>query len=707
MKLSGIPRSGSWLLVLLPWCTAVFGQTAHEKSRFAIIDPQYSPSKLMPATNLKTGGATWLYGPAELESWRLQILREKTVTAKLQVGYPGTFHTAYSRTSFRLKLDNQVLSGKVHFQAVGKGSVYINDLLLFRFNDSDSARTFILSGNKSPGELRFDLSTAAEPPALLILDGPFSTQNQDWEWTAEGEKWQPAFHFAQTKSGIPPHRLESSAVVLKPVSKQDDLYDFGREIFGFVTIRNPERPKISVGESTWEALDTLNKDLEQSLEMISDDPGRWRSKSPLAFRYLLTDVRNSKEIQCNALFYPVCYQGAFACSDPILTRIWMNSAYTLRLCMHDFLIDGVKRDRLPWAGDLAMSMMADAYAFGDPEIVRRSLTVLGRAGISKTDINGIIDYSLWWIIAQDHYQLYFGDAAHLKREWPRIRETLDQLKSRCNPSGFISPEKTWLFIDWVKQEKWTALQILWWWAQQSGAKLADRAGERQLAEYWKNSALSLKGNLKKTSWSDRKQAWLANPEFPEIITRHANFLAVISGIADENQLDGIGKLLSDDQTIAVGTPYMAGFENMAIARLGDIPSMITRTKASWGGMLSQGATTFWEAYDSGQQGSEQYSFYGRPYAKSLCHAWSAGPAAFLPAGILGLKPLEDGWKRFSVHPDIGTLQWICATVPTPYGRINLDINGNKATLTVPDGTIAEWNGEQLAGPQKITRTLAH
>ena len=306
-------------------------------------------------------------------------------------------------------------------------------------------------------------------------------------------------------------------------------------MFGYVVITISQKPIISVGESKEEALDTANRDLEQSTEMIQTGEGLWRSKSLLAFRYVYSDVNGIADILCDAIFYPVCYKGAFACSDSLLTRIWMTSAYTLRLCMYDFLIDGIKRDRLPWTGDMAMSMMADAYTFGDPQIVRRSIAVLGRAGIGKTDINGIIDYSLWWIIAQDNYQLYFADKEHLEREWPRIKETLDLLSRRCDASGFLNPEKTWLFIDWVDQEKWTALQILWWWALQCGIKLANRVGDQQTGMYWDEKSKALKDNLLKAAWSKEKGVWLGNPEFSDRMSRHANLLAVISGLATKDQ----------------------------------------------------------------------------------------------------------------------------------------------------------------------------
>jgi alpha-L-rhamnosidase len=694
------------ILLILFEVGQLFAQTiAHDKSRFAVIDPCYKTDKLWPESGLKTEGALWIYGPSELECWRLQLLRDRKDSAKLKVGYPGTYHQNYTNASFRLRLNEMKGATTLKFRAVGKGEAYLNAKEILHFDASDVYKSISIPLNVKASELRFELSTSAEPPALLIDDGIFSTNNNYWEWKAEGENWQPAFHFAQTNSGIPPHQFEYSEVNLKPETKDGKLYDFGRELFGYIVIKNKIKPNISVGESKDEALDISNKEQEQSLEMNSVGGGLWRSKSLLAFRYLYTDAEKAEDINCDAVFYPVCYKGAFACSDSILTRTWMTSAYTLRLCLHDFLIDGIKRDRLPWTGDMAMSMMADAYSFGDPEIVRRSLAVLGRSGIDKTDINGIIDYSLWWIIAQDNYQLYFGDKKHLKHEWPLIKKTLNRLSSRCDASGFLNTEKTWLFIDWVDQEKWTALQILWWWAQECGIKLANREGDTQTAKHLQDTSNALKVNLLKTSWSPNKGVWLGNPEFPERMSRHANLLAVISGLATKDQYEGIQKLLSDDKISLVGTPYMAGFENIALSRLGDIQLMIDHVKDYWGGMLKQGATTFWEAYDPKQKGKEMYVFYDRPYGKSLCHAWSAGPAAFLPSEILGLRPIEDGWRRFSVKPNLGLLNWISATVPTPFGIISVDIEGKNMTLNIPKGTVAEWNGKSISGPKRITEKL--
>ena len=88
--------------------------------------------------------------------------------------------------------------------------------------------------------------------------------------------------------------------------------------------------------------------------------------------------------------------GAFACSDDRLTRIWASAQYTLRLCMQGLMIDGIKRDRMPWAGDQALSTLANAFALGDGGIVADGLVALGRPDHGY--VNGIADYSLWWVV---------------------------------------------------------------------------------------------------------------------------------------------------------------------------------------------------------------------------------------------------------------------------------------------------------------------
>ncbi|MBK1858602.1 hypothetical protein JIN80_10060 [Cerasicoccus arenae] len=584
----------------------------------------------------------------------------------------------------------------------------INEQVIHRANGTDTAHTIKIPevAFSQKHQLSIELRTHNnEPPCLLLETGNEMDKPTDWQWSSDGNTWSKPRFFSQTKSGIAPHKIELPTIDVTPISEKNGMVDFGRELLGHVVFSCCKKPVLFVGESTAEALNNNLADFEQSTELLETCDGQWTSKHPLAFRYVRIAGGEAKDVRCTAQFHPARYAGAFACSDETLTRIWMNSAYTLRLCMHDFLIDGIKRDRLPWTGDMAMSIMANSYSFADADIIRRSLTVLGRAGISDTDINGIVDYSLWWIISEDFYQLYFDDNEHLVREWTRIKNCLELLNNRCDSEGLITLEPgAWLFIDWVDAEKMTALQILWWWAQISGSALAERMNESSLASKWRKQAASLKGVLYSKAWDAKASAWRAHPQKNSDISRHANLLAVISGLTTIDEASSIKKALLDTSIPDVGTPYMKGFECMALSGLGASDSAISQIRYYWGGMLKHGATTFWESYNSAEEDQDIYSFYERPFAKSLCHAWSSGPASILPATVMGIRPLADGWKRFTVEPNLYDLEWACASVPTPFGDIQVEISSDKITIHVPLGTTLEFDGRSYSGPTTVSES---
>ncbi|HTK21155.1 MAG TPA: alpha-L-rhamnosidase C-terminal domain-containing protein [Mucilaginibacter sp.] len=673
---------------------------AHKLSAKYVIDPAYSTTAQSPSVNL-TKGAPWLYGYSEFECWRLQVMIKETKEAKLLVNYPGEHHKPYTKASYRIIDKNGIKVNHISFLSNADVRVIANGKSVYTSAAKQGAHIVYLDKSSSIKNFEIALSTTEEPPCLLISGGELSTNNKRWQWKAGDQPWQQPARFPQVPGGVYPHMNKLKPVEVLPVSSKNNLFDFGRELFAYVQINSGTKPEITPGESITEALDTLNKVVEQTTEVISTGPGKWQSKMPLALRYVYVKSQQPVQVSTGALFYPAQYEGAFACSDTLLNRVWINSAYTLRLCRNDFLIDGVKRDRLPWAGDLAMSLRANAFTFADREPVRRSLVALNRAGIAQKDINGILDYDMWWIISQNEYQRYYGDMAHLKREWTRIKETLNIINSKCDSLGFIDPKKAqWLFIDWVNFNKNSALQILWWWAQSSAVQLAERMNDQQAVDTWKKRAMLLYDKLHAMAWSKAKGAWMDDQYAPKEISIHANILAVVSGLAKVAQYQAIKEVLKSDHLQGVGTPYMGGFESIALGILGDNSGVIKYVKDNWGGMLAHtGTTTFWEGYDPAETGAKVYSFYGRPYAKSLCHAWSSGPAAFLPAVLLGVSPAADGWKVFKVEPKPSGLQWISAAIPTPHGLITVDIKNNRMTLKVPAGTTANWRGKLVKGPQ--------
>lgn len=321
-------------------------------------------------------------------------------------------------------------------------------------------------------------------------------------------------------------------------------------------------------------------------------------------------------VHCRAVYRPVTYRGSFRCpEDSTMERIWHHSAYTLRLTLLEgFVLDGIKRDRLPWMGDLLVALLANAYSFADRDVIAWTLTALGRAGIATEHVNGFLDYTLLWIISQDLYQLYFDDRPFLRREWPRIKAVVGTLIDRsCDDTGFllIDKERDRIFLDWIDDtiERYTAVQIMWWRALGASAAIASRIDDADAKEAWASHQGRVHGSLGSQCQDDTSDGlWLEAPRCLGRHSRHAIILAAVWNLNDpltpRDSAVVADRLLGTDLA-PVGTPYLKIFECLALANLGRSEEALERIHAYWGGMLDQNATAFWESFDHGN--SDAYS----------------------------------------------------------------------------------------------------
>lgn len=654
---------------------------AHYDSKKFILDPTHSIHGKNPEEQLVPDAPFWRYGHYECEAFLLEKMVRRKDEAKLKVGYTK-FRRKPSKTAF-FTLDSDV-EGTIEFRAAGKIEVLFNGRTVLSADSSDAVHTLKLD---QPGSLVIRLETEdpeQDIPALLPLN-----VTDGWLYSADRKNWSEPVCKPQRCDGLPPHRAELPQVPLAVQSVSSDMWDAGTELLCYVDIEcsNPDgtAPELYVGESIPEAENENPEDEEQTRELVRTGKQIWTGKVPLALRYIRLKNAINPRISLRALFHPVEYRGAFSTPGmDDMTKIWMHSAYTLHLCMHNFLLDGIKRDRLPWAGDLAVSLLGNAYSFGDAAIVRDSLSVLGAVSIRSAHINTIVDYTLWWIINHEFYQLYFGDPDFLALEYPRITENVDILLELTDENGFLTARPDdWVFIDWVPGEKFTALQILYVRALRAAAGLAGRMDDSERAAALRERAAKLAETIRRAAWSPERGLFRAAPGRDEF-TRHPNLLAVAAGIASPEEAETIAEALAGGELPLVGTPYMSVFEAMAMAKAGRLDDALTRIGEIWGGMLSVGATTFYEGFNPKESGRQHLVFYDRPFGKSLCHAWGAGPLFLLPQILAGIEPVEDGWKTFRIRPQKHLT--CAAAVPTPRGIIEIEIeDGEVVVCNAPEG----------------------
>lgn len=715
---------------------------AHEASAFAIFDPTYCSDQPNPPADENPSAPKWMYGHGQLEAWIIDRMVKEGFAVNKHVYYVDSYSRFVPQCVYRHAWPEGPVgrSQQLILRANGTVSVHIDETLVVTLPAQESPHAISLSSWQGQ-ILSITIDACNEPPALLIESGPFAS-GPAWECTLDGQRWATVSLFGQTLSGNLPHQQREALVQISPVKIEGNVYDFGLTILARPLFTCEGEPAISVGESLAECYGTADQ-AESRLDLEPLPGSRWTSRHALGFRYLKITARTSTgdqsaadhpthtdptdasasqsardlpasgpsanhlpakpaDVYAIASFRRGVYQGAFACSDEKLTRIWMHCATTLRICMQSLMLDGPKRDRMPWVGDQASNLIANAYTFADADIFRRSSTALGRP--TQGYANGIVDYSMWWVIMQGQFRKYFADEAYLHAELPSVDRMLRSLAAQCDDQGILTPPdpKAWIFIDWgVNKEPGkilTALQVMWYWAVQSGANLAHLAGHSAMAAHWSAFADKLRQTLNARAWDSSAGLWQEYLDEPVKPSPYPNLLAVLSDLADASQYPAIHDQLAGHPH--VGTPFMNGFLLMAMLKTGSPAApVVQRIREYWGGMLDVGATTFWEDYQPGE--ADHYAMYNRPFARGLCQAWSSIAAAILPQAILGIRPLANGWKEFAVNPDLGTLTWACATVPTPNGLIKVSSELGKTIVQIPEGLTLIHRGEQLAGGRSI------
>ena len=436
-----------------------------------------------------------------------------------------------------------------------------------------------------------------------------------------------------------PHRIGLRTTVAS-LRFADGMYDLGREDIGYVYAEAKGCPVLFVGESRLEAANADTNGFEQSTKMVSCGEGRWRCEIPLALRYFRFDtpVESAKFLSQVDWRDPV---GSFSCSDARKEKIWKIGVETLRLCTRTFLVDGIKRDRLPWAADLAVEILAEAYSFGDPEPVKRTLSVLGSGEPDKVgNINGIASFSMWWVIAHDLLQRYFSEPEYLKLHYPRVRERMSEMSRHENERGFFVRDLGWDFMDWtgrkggqLKSE--ISRQIIYFGALEAAVRLAERVHDDASAKIWKSKADRLKAAILASGMDN---------------TRHSRILAIALGLVEGEAACRYAREIATGGMPPTVTPYMATFEVLALMKGGEKAAALAKFESVWGAMADAGVDTYWESWDCSESECERYAFYNRPFGRSLCHAWSSGPVFLIPGVFLGIEPGEDGWRKAIRRP---------------------------------------------------------
>jgi Bacterial alpha-L-rhamnosidase 6 hairpin glycosidase domain/Bacterial alpha-L-rhamnosidase C-terminal domain len=423
--------------------------------------------------------------------------------------------------------------------------------------------------------------------------------------------------------------------------------------------------------------------------------------------------------------------GYFLSSDEDLNRAWFAGLHTVEMCTIDprlggaagkhtigdgkwVLVDGAKRDRLIWTGDLGPMGPAVFVSYNNAGAVRDSLLALA----SHQQKNGYIpacspgplalraasglfgEYVAWWVVCLFQYYIHTGDVRTVEESFAAVKRALHYLHSQCR--GGLFRQTPLNMMEWcftvLRRGRPSHTNAMYYWALNSAAYLANEIGEDAVSAGYVSRAFRLGEALKSRLWDSGRGAFVDTTADRKRVPQDANSIAIVSGMLSEPE-DSLSILeyLAENNWERWGSvnvdipyfrltpgipwhnrrviPFMNNYEALARFIARDDDSAVELIRRCWCTMLDGGPGTFWEW--KGREGEVPDRF------TSLCHGWSAGVVPLLSKFVLGLRPAAPGYGRFVFDPRPCGLEWVEGRVPVPGGFIEARLERKK------DGSYAQ------------------
>lgn len=400
----------------------------------------------------------------------------------------------------------------------------------------------------------------------------------------------------------------------------------------------------------------------------------------------------ASDVVREAVHYPFDETASFfECNNDTLNQIWDLCKYSIKATsVVGIYIDG-DRERIPYEADALINQLCHYGVDREYSMARRSHEYL-------------LEYPTWpteWIlqavlIAWYDY-LYTGDNRSLQANYDILKaRTLMALREKngliSTTTGLQTPE----FQSSIRFEKekirdivdWPHTGILGLNKQEGGeadgfvftdynavtnayhyealklmGKIADALNLSAEAASYQKEAAAFLTRFNKMFFHSKKGHYV-DGDTTDHASLHANMFPVAFGMVPAGKMNGVLDFIRSRQMAC--SVYGSQFLMDALYEASDADyalRMLTKTDdRSWYNMIRVGSTISLEAWDNKYKPNQDWN-----------HAWGAVPANTIPRKLMGVEPLTPGFDKVSIRPQLSSLTWAKAVIPTIKGAICLNI----------------------------------
>lgn len=327
------------------------------------------------------------------------------------------------------------------------------------------------------------------------------------------------------------------------------------------------------------------------------------------------------------------YQGYFHSSDALLNSIWYSGAYTLQTNAvpvnfgrwvpfvdqgwsnngtmgpgDTIIVDGAKRDRAVWPGDMGVAVPSTFVSVGDLDSVKNALQTMynnqnadgsfPEAGPPLLQ-QGSDTYHMWTMIGTYNYLLYTNDTDFLAENYHGYLHAMDYIYGKVGPSGLLNVTGVRDWARWVTGFNMSEAQMILYRTLDTGSDLATWVGDTTNSTLWLARAAALQNATLAHCFDGSYGAFADNATVAgtTVHPQDANSMSVLFGLVDaqSSTAQDISERLTDNWT-PIGpnspelegnvSPFITSFEIQAHLTAGQTDRALDLIRTSWGWYLN-------------------------------------------------------------------------------------------------------------------------
>ncbi|MGI8702592.1 MAG: hypothetical protein ACR2JU_15580 [Nocardioidaceae bacterium] len=453
---------------------------------------------------------------------------------------------------------------------------------------------------------------------------------------------------------------------------------------------------------------------------------------PIGLRYLA--VHHAPDVAVAVRFeeatYPRAEGAAFECDDVRYDELWRIGVRTVDVCSTDAFLDCPGREQRAWLSDAYPQILVSLVSNPDRRLVRHQLALsaqtrlaggllAGAAGCDFARIGFTMpEYSLHWIRSLAAYWSYTGDEAFVLGLLPVADGIIERYERQRGSSGLLEEFPGWVFLDWAQVDRddiTGAHDALYAAALNAYAALP---GAHNVGDLLTRTTQGFE-----VLWDEPRRVYVdaMGPRGrSRRVSQHTNAAALLAGIVPRERVNDVIERIVDPGRAGLGGRLVVTPTSASVLAGGRVPFFQFEEPDGFDPECDVVAAQPWfcrflhEAFFRHDRrdliltsllrwkvipgnGTFQEFWDAAPGQSSRCHGWACNPAYDLTSYILGVRPVEPGYRRATVDPYLGPFTRMAGRVPTPLGWLSVEIDSGEVRVEVPRGMTVDVGDDQITG----------